>query len=533
MIKEIFNWSLRRSTCYDALFLSLLAVWVTWNPYYLHQTLNVFELGLYLPGIDGILHGQVPYRDFFHLRGPFELYLPAFIMHFCGEHVAVLATYFYIGNVLTLIICVWLAHGIYPSRLLLYSMVPVVITRTFPRVVFTYWGGMRYTWGLLAIFCLVWFLKKDQKRWLIMAGLLAAVAGFTSMEIGFSILIAFMAVVVLDARRPQVLSLFLLGVGIIAVPYLFYLSTHNALGDYINAQGIVATQMSKTFVQTEPVPSSIGQFFHALFIVKDKNFRQLTPVYCYVACAGYLFWRRWRGQLTWTDKAATIIALYGLTIYWTGFRNLWANVFEMALQPEKIILFYLWAQLILYLFHQHHYKKISYVLMSIVVSSSLVYGIIRFYKRFLAFHHQPVRTEISQMINLPRMKSMEIPQRQAEDFIQLKEFLDANTSSNEAVWMYPELGTLHFVLDRPWIGKFPTATLAWMDEKWYAYYMSELIRLKPRYAIVNKKTPDYFERSYFPVSGNQEKFQSQMDYLKTHYFLVVSSPTYNIYRSHN
>ena len=59
----------------DLFILSLFMVAVTWQPYFMNGRINFFETGLYLPGIQSILNGEIPYRDFFHLRGPFELYL--------------------------------------------------------------------------------------------------------------------------------------------------------------------------------------------------------------------------------------------------------------------------------------------------------------------------------------------------------------------------------------------------------------------------------------------------------------------------
>src|SRR5690349_13599884 len=137
------------------LLLSLLIVALLWNPYYLHQQINLFELGLYLPGIDGILHGKVPYRDFFYLRGPFELYVPACFMKIFGEHLAVLSTYLYIGSVLTIIAAVLIASEVLETKIFLWILAPLLVARTFPRVVFTYWGGMRYVWGLLTVYAAV------------------------------------------------------------------------------------------------------------------------------------------------------------------------------------------------------------------------------------------------------------------------------------------------------------------------------------------------------------------------------------------
>src|ERR1700679_1022785 len=178
----------------DILLLFLLVLLLLWQPSYLRQQLNLFELGLYLPGIDAISQGQVPFRDFFHLRGPFELYVPALFMKVFGFRVDVLATYFYVGTVLTILVAVLIAYELIQQRFFLYSFVLIIVTRTFPRVVFTFWGGMRYAWGLLAVWCLIRFLKSDRPGWLFAAGCLTAIGLLTSIEIGVIVLIAFTAV---------------------------------------------------------------------------------------------------------------------------------------------------------------------------------------------------------------------------------------------------------------------------------------------------------------------------------------------------
>src|SRR5580704_2149514 len=86
--------------------LMILALAMMWDPHYLDRELNLFEWSLYLPGIDAISQGQVPYRDFFHLRGPFELYVPALFMKIFGFRADVLATYFYLGTVLGILTAV-------------------------------------------------------------------------------------------------------------------------------------------------------------------------------------------------------------------------------------------------------------------------------------------------------------------------------------------------------------------------------------------------------------------------------------------
>src|SRR3989338_7836111 len=168
----------------DVLVLAIFTVLITLHPYFLHGKINIFEIGLYLPGIQSVLNGEIPYRDVFHLRGPLELYVPALLMKLFGVHIGVLYSYFYAGSVLCLIFCALIAKEVLKTRFILYLFVPVLIGRTFPRVVFTYWGGMRYALGLLAVLCFVKFVRTRRLIWSFVAGFLSGLSLMTSVEIG-------------------------------------------------------------------------------------------------------------------------------------------------------------------------------------------------------------------------------------------------------------------------------------------------------------------------------------------------------------
>lgn len=260
----------------------LLALLLLWQPSYLHQELNLFEWGLYLPGIDAVSQGQVPFRDFFHLRGPFELYVPALFMKIFGFRADVLAAYFYLGTVLTILVAVLIAYELIQQRFLLYSFVLILVTRTFPRVVFTSWGGMRYAWGLLAVWCLIRFLKDNRSGWLLAGGCLAAIGLLTSIEIGVIVWIAFMAVMALSREHRRASWVFLSGFLCVTVPYGIYLVSQNAVMPYVQAQWTVVSHMQKTFLQLDRVPDTIPKFLHALFFPPDKSFYQMTPMYSYM-----------------------------------------------------------------------------------------------------------------------------------------------------------------------------------------------------------------------------------------------------------
>jgi hypothetical protein len=536
----------------DIFLLFLLALLLLWNPSYLRQQLNLFEWGLYLPGIDAISQGQVPFRDFFHLRGPFELYVPALFMKIFGFRADVLAAYFYFGTVLTILVAVLIAYELIQQRVLLYSFVLIIVTRTFPRVAFTFWGGMRYAWGLLAVWCLIRFLKNNRPGWLLAAGSLAAIGILTSVEIGVIVLFAFMAAAVmgnnttLQSRRDRVFWswVFLVGFLLITLPYGIYLLRQNAFVPYLQAQWVVVSHMQKTFLQLDRVPDTIPKFLHAIFFPQDKSFYQMTPMYCYMIFFSFYFWRVFNKKVTALEQAALVVAVYGLILFLTGFRKIQFVEYEMSLQPDKIILFYLFGQFIIWAQQKfERFKWVGPALLAAVIISSVIYSVGRFQTRY--YKSSWVCQLISGKdkgkgalidgssvtpIDLPRIRHMIIPVWQAKDLEQLKAFVDGHVPAHEAVWMYPELGSLHFILNRPWVGRFPMATLSWMNEGWFADYAAALERNPPRYAIVSKEKQFYFDRAYFLVSANRIKQERMMQFLYNHYVIETQTPTYFVYR---
>ena len=524
--------------------MSALVLLLLWQPSYQHQELNLFESGLYLPGIDAISQGQVPYRDFFHLRGPFELYVPALFMKIFGLRMDILSTYFYIGTVLTILVAVLIAFELIKQRLLLYSFVLIIVTRTFPRVVFTCWGGMRYAWGLMALWCLVRFLKSNRPGWLLAAGCLVAVGLLTSIEIGVIAMATFMAVMALSREHRRWSWAFITGFLVVALPYGIYMLSQNALEPYLQAQWVVVTNMQKTFVHLERIPNSVPVFLHAVFVPLDRSFFQMTPMYCYLFFFATYIRRVFNKKATAVDQAALAVAVYGLLSFFTGFRNLWGSEYEMSLQPEKIVLFYLLGQFIEWAQGKFgRFKWVGPLLVTAVIISSVIYSIGRFKTRYYKtswvcqllekkaggqgalINGSPVTS-----IDLPRVKHMVIPVWQATDLEQLKAFVDGHVPAHEPLLIYPEAGALYFILDRPWIGRFPVVTLSWMNEGWFAGYEATLEHDPPRYAIVNKEKDFYFDTPYFLVPANRIKHERIMRLLYDHYVIEAQTPSYLIYQ---
>ncbi len=358
-MKKFFTFWHRSATALDALVLSVFTALITWQPYFMHGKINLFEVGLYLPGINSILHGGVPFRDFFHLRGPFELYMPAFMMKIFGVHIGVMFFYFYAGTILGLILCAWIGKELYKTRYVLYMMVPVLVARTFPRVVYNFWGGMRYALGLLALFCAIKFFKKEKPLWMFLAGVASCAGGFISIEIGVcsvaGIMAAFAFSFIFRLQTAKTIfngiRFYLLGIMAVAIPFLTYLYLNKALLLYVESVVTVVINLHRVINGhlVAVYPENAVEAISAMVNPGAKNFRHMTPSYLYIGVLLFLAYRIKNKKIDKTDIAIVCLATYGIIMYNSSFRGIWAAQFEMALQPEKILLFLFLERFYLYL----------------------------------------------------------------------------------------------------------------------------------------------------------------------------------------
>ncbi len=549
----------KQPTCWDALILSLFAIFITWHPYFMHGKINIFEIGLYLPGIQAVLNGEIPYRDVFHLRGPLELYVPALLMKLFGVHIGVLYSYFYAGSVLCLIFCALIAKEILKTRFILYLFVPVLIARTFPRVVFTYWGGMRYALGLLAVWFIIKFFKSEKPRWLLGAGIVSALASLTSIEMGIyaglgalaALAISFVLKVQDRGLLAKGLAMYLAGIALIVIPYGIYLLANSALIPYLDSTLTIVTNMQKVIDPhlVSIYPRNFNEAFVAMTNPFHTNFKHMTPSYLYIFILGYLIFRYRSGKLSREDLMLICLGIYGFIMYNTGFRGIWAAQFEMALQPEKILLFF-FAEMFLLLAVDFLYKKrtaflicVRYFLIVAMIGSSLGYAIARYNHRFFVFKFigskikgkdtadlRPLSDVESRPLRIERAKGIIVPAEQADELEQIQDFVQKHVASDEDLFTYPELGTYNFLVNRRFYGRFPLATFTWFNDRWHRELLTQLNKAKPRYIILEKEIPQYWKDVYLGLEPNRKKFHEMMEFISAHYALVGQTRLSGIYQ---
>jgi len=557
----------------DFKILSIFTIFITLQPYYLHRAVDYFELAIYLPGINALMDGLLPYRDFFHLRGPLEIYVPAFLMHFFGKNIAVLCTYFYVGNVLNLILWILLGKKVFKSRIILYAMSMILVARTFPRVVFQLWGGMRFALGALSLFFFIKYINKKKPIWLMLSGGVTSLALLTSIEIGIFNLFSVLGVIIFSwffniQEKNTVkneLKYYILGVGIILLPYCSYLWATSSFFPFIDSILSVLTNMYKTFPDYlfEDHPQSLLDIFLSLNPA-SKHFKHLTPAYCYIFFISYLIFRLKNKKFKEADLGILSIFLYGMIMYILSFRKIGAAQFEMALQPEKILLFFMLEKFFRILIDKKNNfisvqektairklkKKISIKIIFInalifsFFASSLGYALARYDKRFFTYKYVKnliLRKDVRELkpeedlvrVKIPSAKGLAIPQWQADDFTQLTNFVNKNTKKGEKIFTFPELGIYNFIVDRPFVGRFPIVIFSWFNEKWEDELFEDLKSTKPTFAILPKKLDPVFEKVYFKVEKNKSSFEKFSHYIHNHYTLIGSTHTLLIYKKQN
>ncbi len=551
-------------TVSDLIILSLFTIFITAQPFYLYHEIIMMDTGIHFAPLNALFRGEIPYRDFVFWRGPLELYVPALMMWMGGLETYLLPTFFYVGSVLTLLAGIFLARQIYQSRLIFYLMVPVLIARTFPRISYYYWGGMRYFLGLLALICAIQGFKKQKTSWIFAAGVVCCLCLFTTIEACVSTVLGILSGIGVAFWKKAIsrdflirsFKSFVLGGLVIFIPYFIYLWATGSLLPYLEITYIVPTHNGSTLMDARGgYPDTFWMFMYSL-LPWAPFFKFMTPFYCYIAIFVYLWYRVRKHNLGWEIPALTTISVYGLILFFASFRVIQGHHFEMALQPEKILLFFLLERFYFFLKEKKDSILINVKGMQLkrvylhrffifcLIGSSLGYSVQRFNHRFPIFKivrnkilnkdmesANPLQGQEAKRMELARLRNMTIPRWQADEIEGVVKFIQANTAPDEATFYYPEVGNFAFWADRPFVGRFSIGTFSWIYEKWYKEMVDDFKKAKPKYVIMTHIGHRTFPAAiYFRHPKNIPKFKEVTDLILDNYVLVKSFESVGIYQ---
>lgn len=564
----------------DAVILCLFTIAITYQPFILYEEILPGELGIYLPSIQAALNGLVPYRDFFYLRGPLEIYIPALFMKLFSESIPVLYYFFYAGTVLCYLILICMGRYLYQTRLFYYLMVPVAVALTFPYVEYYIWGGMRYAFGLIVLTIFIFYFEdrskvnkqesqngivnKYSKTWLIYAGAFSSVAAFlTATDVGiaaifgiiFGLIVARCFNTLPSREFLKCLGHYLTGLILFFSLYGSYLLWTGSLNAYLDNIYSVAKNITKVFdtPQRNKYPATISEWLWS-FLPMAKNFKHMTPVYCYVFFFGYALYLYRRKQLTPIYNAYFCIATYGFLLYCLAWRIIECAQFEMALMVEKLLLFFLLERLFFILnrkknvilkdfggwrFRREKLKSslVLYGVTSlfvILVLTSWGYATSRFNKRFDAFKvaqnfllGQDNRSlqfspdEPKDQLDLPKMKGLVVPQNDAKFYKEITRLTQILTEPDEPVMFFPEDGMYNFIVDRPFVGRFAMVDFAWFSDHWQKELMQNIKEQRPSIIVVQDPISQrWIESRVLHSKANTEKFNETYNYIQRNYHII-------------
>ena len=560
MNKRIQEFLFSKPTAWDVAGLIVFVIFITFQPFYMQHEIIMMETGIHLPAINALFHGAVPYRDFFFLRGPLELYVPALMMKAGGLNSALLPLFYYAGTILTLVLCVILGGELFRSRAIFYTMIPVFVARTFPRISYYYWGGMRYAMGFLVLLCLFYFFKTKRQRWALLSGILCALSCLITLEAGFSAAVAILAAFAfawffqIDEIKflKRSFLMFGLGLALVFVPYVIYLIQTGSLKMFIESTYVVLMLSNKAFPGASGIkPETPLQFLLACF-PGNQFFKYMSALWCYVFFTGFLAYKARQRQFTWVHAFLVGVMFYGLVLFAAAFRKIEGHHFEMALQAEKFIYFFLmevvlfwgWSRLTARHASGSARQPWAYFAALLIFFSSMAYAFQRFDQRFTmvkfiereVFHQKKVKglslleDQPTAALNIERAHGHIVPRWQEQEIREVVDFLRANTQSNEAVFCFPEVGSFNFWADRPFVGRFPIATFAWMYEPWYQELFKDFQKTKPHYVVMTHVGHRTFPQLwYFRNPRNKERFEEMTKFILDNYVEIKSFESAGIY----
>ncbi|HOD12343.1 MAG TPA: hypothetical protein PLO93_03110 [Candidatus Omnitrophota bacterium] len=311
-------------------------------------------------------------------------------------------------------------------------------------------------------------------------------------------------------------------------------------------------------------PCNLTEAIAAMINPASKNFRHMTPSYLYLFLLGLLFYRAKTKKLTQVDVGLVCLGVYGIIMYNSSFRGIWAAQFEMALQPEKILFFFILEKIYLFLTTRKDHligrmaqpvaseksklrAKLSigviYFLFAAFFMSCLFYSMERYSKRFTAYKVLqrfligkstaglvPCANEPHQALTIGRAKGVIVPKDQAQELEEAIPLIERLTKPGEVVFTYPEVGTYNFLADRPFLGKFPLVTLSWFSDRWHQEIVNELKVNPPKIIIMTKYLPDDWKAVYLGLEKNRQKYQEVMTFVEVHYQKVATTEQSDIYQ---
>jgi len=550
----------------DFIAVPLLIIYLTHEPNFATGHVDYLEAGNYLPNIDAVLNGKIPYRDFFVLHGPLQLYLQSGFFLLLGSSIYNLFLFFYSTGILTYIILYFLLRLILKTRAITYIVLFIALIETYHPFWISRWGYFRAGFSFVAIFMLIKFVRVFKKRYLFLSGLFCAFSLLYSVDFGIYSSISILAYLIfysvyyakngIVSHLLRNIFIYLFGIFVVLVPFALYLYFNNALNDYIFGSFYVMpfhflkvwAQNSKFFIH------SFSSYDNLTQLLKSQSFKLYVPLYTYILLLAYFIYSFVRSKKVSREQSILmLLALYSALIYKGSFRAAESSQFQLAFLPFLIVVGVILEKTFFQIFSNAKQislqKNTSMIVAKVIIYSLCATCIIAYFinsdKRFYGdlqgwFYYQGKKSEFVPLYLFPiskeklnlryssevRVGKMMIISDEADDFEGVSDFIRNNTSNKEIVFSFPEHGIFNFVAARPCLGKFYIAGIAYTFGQWQNQLLHELETQRPVYVIYGRNLSNLA----MSIERKEELLPEIASYIKENYSIVKQFKTVDIYK---
>ncbi len=535
-------------------------IWLAFEPNFPHGLVDYFEAGQYLGPINGIFHGEIPFRDNFTLWGPLFLYIPAWIMFFFGKTIAVLRAYFHVTAILNVLASYFVGRLICQNRFFRYLIPLLFLMEVYHPFWSTRYGGFRVGLGLLILGCLIRYVQRGSQGYLVLAGFLSGSCLLYSTDVGLlCIWTTFLLALWLwfhRMRSPRVLRGdcfgYLFAMGLSALPFVAYFAIQGALLPYLETAFWVLPQKYPQAWLRLRLPSLLSTYQHSpslLAFISSDVFKIYLPCLLYGASLIYLAVRGFARSVTEKVTLVMLFVAYGLPLYIAAFRSIYGPQFQNSL-PSLIILIAFCAEECFRRLEEAEHKRIqrgmplslqsvSPLCVLLICAGYFLISEKRFYRtpggwllcqRFKTectpYYLDPVWISMAQWspLRCERSGGIRVPSFQAEEMDGVTRFLLDHTAPQEAVFTFPEHGIFNFLADRPILSRFHIAGYAWAHPEWRRELLEVLHRQSPRFVVMGKSL-SHLARS---LGREEELLPEVIAFLRENYRVVRSFSTVEI-----
>lgn len=541
----------------DYFVIPLCIVFLLFDPNFLHGFIDHLEAGQYLSSVQAIFEGKVPYKDFFILFGPLQIYSIAFVMVLFGKMLATLRAFFYFNYMISFIGIYFLARNVCKNRIFVCLVTFMSLVEVSQPFWATRWDFGRMGLGILILLLLIQFVRKENPKLLIAAGFVSGLTLLYTLDIGIiGIASSIFLLGALAFTRNQRTSKTILSdilksaipyaAGILCgiIPISFFLALKGALLPYLNtAFYIIPKYHIKMWGHPPAYLATLYGSGQGLSFFLGEVCKAYLPMFIYGPIFLYLLYSLARKQ--WNKESAIIALLfvYGVLTYKASFRAIEGTQFQVAL-PPLLILIGLFLEKMFNFLRARKGEPLQAVLAAGLVIITLFYftashkryyeslsGWMRYQNlksRLVGMYMFPMPVNKADLVDadLERLGKIRIPRWQAYQMKEVTDYLKANTSVGEGIFTFPEHGLYNFLSDRPFIGKFAIAGFAWTSPQWRQELLSDLRANKPN-IILYCTTLSNMAQS---IGRSEELLPDVVSFIKDNYSAVADFGDISVYK---